>query len=144
MTTNLDLADNLLKDSGLFAHAYGFAHQSQRHGRFDLLALNQPLEVRVHQAHAHRIDLTVREHHFGCFDTLHVDRKNCVATSVRSQNCGQFAQWRKRGHSVTFATVNRHGHLAVATRAARIIFPAALARSSVKYDLFFLCHNCFS
>ena len=49
LATNFDLANDLFQHALLFAHADRLADQVQRHGHFNLLALDQALEIGMNQ-----------------------------------------------------------------------------------------------
>src|SRR5205814_9034700 len=47
LATNLDLTNDLLENSRFLANANRFTNQTQRHSRFNLLALDQAFEIRM-------------------------------------------------------------------------------------------------
>jgi uncharacterized membrane protein len=73
---------------------------------------------------------------------VYIHREDRIATGVRPKNGRQLAQERERRHRLAFATINRDRNLTGATRAARIVFAAALALGRLHNDFFLLCHDC--
>src|SRR6266567_2574335 len=94
LAADFDVPNNLFEHTSLLTHANRFSHKTQWHRRLDLFAFYQPLEVRVDQAHAHRIDLPVNEHNFTGPDAFNIDREDRVASGIGSQDGGQLTQWR--------------------------------------------------
>src|SRR6266566_3167212 len=82
LAADFDVPNNLFEHTSLLAHANRFSHKTQWHRRLDLFAFYQPLEVRVDQAHAHRIDLPVNEHNFTGPDAFNIDREDRVAPGI--------------------------------------------------------------
>jgi hypothetical protein len=99
----------------------------QRHGHFNLLALNQTGQVRMYQATANRIDLALVKHHFTGADAFDVEREDRVAPDSERRIAASSRAARARPHGAAFATINRNRNHSLATRAARIILAATFA-----------------
>ena len=109
----------------------------QRDGHFNLLSLNQSRKIRMNQATAHRIDLTIVKHHFARADAFDVDREDGVSSGFGSQDRGQLTQGRDGRDGFTAAAINGDWNQSLATRAPRVILAATLAQLCLdRYILF--------
>ena len=80
------------------------------HRDFNLLPLDEPLQIGVNQTTAHGINLPVVEHHFAGADALDINREDRVVSGLRAENRRQITKRGDGRNSFALAAVNGHGN----------------------------------
>src|SRR5262245_60146733 len=91
LTTYFNLTHDLFEHSLLLFDSDRFPFEMQRYGDFDLLTLYESSQVGMYQASPNWIYLAVVKHDFTNTNAFHVNREDCVAARLRTQNGSQFA-----------------------------------------------------
>src|SRR5437763_16130024 len=113
VATNLNLAHHLFKHALLVAHARRLAIEIDVDGDFDLLSLNQPLQISVNQTTTHGINLAIMEHDFTRTDAFNINREDGVEARVGAKNRRQVTNRSDSRHGFAFTAINGDRNKAV-------------------------------
>src|SRR6266850_3718838 len=82
---NLNLTNNLLEHTLLFANAFRLANEMKRHSNLNLLTFHQPGKIGMEEPAAHRVDLALVKHHLTSSNAFNVEREDCVTAGLRAK-----------------------------------------------------------